>query len=362
MLSWSVLLVVLTALGLQVMPAPDVARPGHGGASIRGRVVDGATKALVAGARVRLNGSSQRGPVLTDEAGEFVFAALNGGTYSFVVERNGYLPTSWPDSSRWVRRADAPIRLAATDNLEGLTLAIERGGVVAGKVMSAAGEPISGAQLSLVGVVPPIYTTRNGMSNDLGDYRIADVPPGRYVLRAHLRTRQGLRSGTREHDLRGLHFGRDMHMDETRVLCGGLFDAGTAFSGLQWDFRAPRAALQSMTAPNAPSPFIADEALTWPNPSTGPRVRWRRPNHGQVMLDGYVLTVTAGPPVLSEGQHVIISAYFDETRGWWVPHGAFEVRDGRVLHLDKRWQTQDYDSVDDFAAALADPPPTKLSE
>ena len=127
-------------------------------------------------------------------------------------------------------------------------------------------------------------------------------------------------------------------------------------------FRAPRAMLRSMTAPSAPSPFIADEPLTWPNPSTGPRVRLRRPNHGQVMLDGYVLTVTSGPPALSEGQHVIISAYFDETRGWWVPHGAFEVRGGRVLHLDARWHTQDYNSVDDFAAALADPPPTKLPE
>ena len=127
-------------------------------------------------------------------------------------------------------------------------------------------------------------------------------------------------------------------------------------------FRAPKASLRLMPDPSAPSPFIVDEALTWPNPSTGPRVRLRRPNHGQVMLDGYVLTVTSGPPALSEGQHVIISASFDETREWWVPHGAFEVRDGRVLHLDKRWQTQDYNSVDEFAAALADPPTTKLPE
>ena len=61
-------------------------------------------------------------------------------------------------------------------------------------------------------------------------------------------------------------------------------------------------------------------------------------------------------------QHVIISAYFDETRGWWVPHGAFEIRGGRVLRLDKRRQTQGYNSVDDFAAALADPPPTEFPE
>jgi hypothetical protein len=188
MLSWSVLLVAVTLIRGQVMPARDAPLPVQGGASIKGRVVDAATKAPVSGARVRLNGPSPRGPVLTDDAGAFVFNGLNGGTYSFVVERNGYLPASWPDSSRWVRRSEGPVRLAANDNLEGLTLAIDKGGVVAGKVISATGEPISGAQLSLVGVVPPIYTTRNGMTNDLGDYRIADVPPGRYVLRAQLRT------------------------------------------------------------------------------------------------------------------------------------------------------------------------------
>jgi hypothetical protein len=91
-------------------------------------------------------------------------------------------------------------------------------------------------------------------------------------------------------------------------------------------------------------------------------VRLRRLYHGRVDLDGGVLTGTSGSPALSEGQHIIISAYLDESRGWWVPHGAFEVRGGRVLRLDMRWRTEDYNSVDDFVAALADPPPTKLPE
>jgi len=136
-----------------------------------------------------LSGASPRGPVLTDSAGAFVFTGLPGGTYSFVVERNGYLATSWPEASRWIRRLgdrEARITLGRTDTLENLTIPIDRGGVVAGKVMSATGEPISGAEVSIASVVPPIYT-RNATSNDLGDYRVADLPPGRYVLRAQLR-------------------------------------------------------------------------------------------------------------------------------------------------------------------------------
>ena len=187
MLSWIVVLGVLAAFGLQAIPARDAVTPGQGGASIKGRVIDAATKAPLPGARVRLSGSAPRGPVLTDSAGAFVFTGLAGGTYSFVIERNGYLATSWPEASRWVRRQEARITLAPTDTLENVTLPIERGGVVAGKVMSAMGEPISGADVSLVGVVPPIYS-RIGTTNDLGDYRVADLPPGRYVLRAHLRT------------------------------------------------------------------------------------------------------------------------------------------------------------------------------
>jgi hypothetical protein len=38
--------------------------------------------------------------------------------------------------------------------------------------------------------------------------------------------------------------------------------------------------------------------------------------------------------------------------------GVFEVRDGRVVALETRMYTLDYDSVDAFAAALANPPPT----
>ncbi len=195
---WSVVLVALAAVGLQVIPPPVSGAAVLGGATIKGRVVDAATKAPLADARVRLSGSSQRGPILTDSAGAFGFGGLPAGTYSFVVERNGYLSTAWPDSSRWIRRREEPIRLAATDNVENVTLAIARGGVVAGKVTAATGEPISGAQISLLGLWPPTYT-RLGTTNDLGDYRVSDLPAGRYVLRAQLRAATGAPGDTPLH-------------------------------------------------------------------------------------------------------------------------------------------------------------------
>jgi len=185
--SWSVVLAALTVFSLQAIPARDAGTPGQGGGTIKGHVVDAATKAPLSGAHVRLSGSSQYGAVLTDDAGAFVFSGLPAGTYSFGIERNGYLSTSWPESSRWIRRHDDPITLAAAATVENVTLAIERGGVVAGRVTSSSGEPLSGAQVSLRGIVPPIYT-RFATTSDLGEYRFADLTPGRYVLRAGVRT------------------------------------------------------------------------------------------------------------------------------------------------------------------------------
>jgi hypothetical protein len=129
-------------------------------------------------------------------------------------------------------------------------------------------------------------------------------------------------------------------------------------------FRGPAtAAARSIPGPtDQSSPFVAAAALTRPGVTTQ-RVLLRRRYHGRVVLDGGVVTATAHPggPTLSVGQHIIVSAYFDDSKRWWSPFGFFEVRDGRVLNIDNRVQTKAYDSVEDFAAALANPPPTTVS-
>jgi hypothetical protein len=125
-------------------------------------------------------------------------------------------------------------------------------------------------------------------------------------------------------------------------------------------FRAPATAARSTPGPpDQSSPFVVGAPLTRPG-VTMPRVRLYRLFHGRIVLDGGVLTATTDPagPTLSVGQHIIVSAYFDSFKGWWSPFGYFEVRDRRVLNLDKRVQTRDYNSVEDFAAALANPPIT----
>jgi len=120
-------------------------------------------------------------------------------------------------------------------------------------------------------------------------------------------------------------------------------------------FRRPEMAARSTPGPtDQSSPFVAGAPLARPG-VTKQRVTLRQRYQGRVVLDGGVLTATGGAPTPSVGQRIIVSAYFDHAKGWWSPYGFFEVRDGRVLHLDNRVQTRDYDSVEDFAAALANP-------
>jgi hypothetical protein len=64
--------------------------------------------------------------------------------------------------------------------------------------------------------------------------------------------------------------------------------------------------------------------------------------------------------MLTPGEHVIVSAYFSSDVAQWRPIGVFTIHDGRVIQLDSDQYVQigNYESVAEFARALASPPPT----
>ena len=123
-------------------------------------------------------------------------------------------------------------------------------------------------------------------------------------------------------------------------------------------FRFPAGSVtRSTPGATMSSPFLPGEPVTRAT-STPLRLRLRAPYHGRVTVEGGSIADRSGFPTLRVGQHVITSAFFNTDLGEWVPFGVFEVRDGRVVALDTRLHTPDYDSVDAFAVALANPPPT----
>ena len=168
-----------------VMPPrdrPPEARVGTG--SIAGRVIDGTTGRPLARARVRLTSGGQpaRGPVLTDADGAFAFSELPAGSHNLVAERNGYLPASFPEN-RSMRTRNRPL-LVGPGETRDVVIAMFRGASLSGRVVDAYGEPVDSA------MVTAHSTGRGGrgglrgqaQTNDLGEFRIPRLTPGRYVV------------------------------------------------------------------------------------------------------------------------------------------------------------------------------------
>jgi hypothetical protein len=105
------------------------------------------------------------------------------------------------------------------------------------------------------------------------------------------------------------------------------------------------------------SPFVATAPVSRAGAAPA-QIRVRALYHGRLALEGGVVTQRTEFRMLEPGEHVILSAYFNRDVGQWLPFGVFTVQKGRVIHLESRLQVGDYETVAQFATALANPPPT----
>ena len=133
----------------------------------------------------------------TDAQGRFKFEQIPPGTYIVSISRDGYVPVE-EQPRRMV------ITVAEGQNLADQTYKMATAGLIAGKIIDADGDPLSGltvlairkgekqsgiggvlAYLSIMGApgsLPGMATT-----NDLGEYRIAGLRAGQYLVIARPR-------------------------------------------------------------------------------------------------------------------------------------------------------------------------------
>ncbi|HEY5426861.1 MAG TPA: carboxypeptidase regulatory-like domain-containing protein, partial [Candidatus Tumulicola sp.] len=90
--------VAFVVAAILIAAASSAARASTTGV-IRGRVVDAATNAPIAGATVIALSPSQRAATTTDGSGVFSFLALNPDTYTLQVEKAGYAAASQPGAT-----------------------------------------------------------------------------------------------------------------------------------------------------------------------------------------------------------------------------------------------------------------------
>ncbi|PYT17238.1 MAG: hypothetical protein DMG59_07915 [Acidobacteria bacterium] len=154
-------------------------------ASVKGKVVNSLTGDPIGKAAVILHRAQAIGSAygaLTEVDGSFALANLESGAYSISVERTGYAAVQ---NKR--HRNLANMTLAPGQELAGLEFQLVPTGVITGRILDANGELVTHASLQLIPVKAgssrreaSLYAT----TNDLGEYRLFNVPPGRYYVKA----------------------------------------------------------------------------------------------------------------------------------------------------------------------------------
>jgi protocatechuate 3,4-dioxygenase beta subunit len=121
----------------------------------------------------------------SDHDGRYLFPRIRPGAYHLQVEKTGYAPLA--DSSR-----ARTVQVVAGQSADDVDVQLQRGAVIAGKVLDSSGEPLPDARVMALRRVsqpgaPPRLMPAGGMgqqTNDIGEFRIAGLPPGEYYVAA----------------------------------------------------------------------------------------------------------------------------------------------------------------------------------
>lgn len=189
----SVLLILCAAAAGQTLePAADTEKPG----TVTGRIVNSVTKEPVRRAEVSLNpivrgdALARRRPMSasTDDDGRYWLRNVEPGVYELDAQKNGFVRSPESQRPRTARLAVVAGQITRAD------VELIPHGVITGRIVDEEGEPVAHAQVSILRsvrrgkrrtLVPHEHS--HYPTNDLGEYRIAGLPPGRYYVAVHYR-------------------------------------------------------------------------------------------------------------------------------------------------------------------------------
>ncbi|MGD9902365.1 MAG: carboxypeptidase regulatory-like domain-containing protein [Vicinamibacterales bacterium] len=173
-------------------PAPGGTPAAQGSAVIRGTVVAMDTGAPLR--RVQIRASSATADVrdarvtTTDDQGRFELRELAAGRYAIFATRAGFVGLQY--GQRRPNERGTPVEVGDGQTVERVTIALPRGGVVAGRVTDEAGEPAAGVRVQVLRYIfAPggrrlLPAGRDDFTDDQGSYRIYGLPPGDYFVSA----------------------------------------------------------------------------------------------------------------------------------------------------------------------------------
>lgn len=172
--------------------APENGNENSAGVSvIRGRVVQAESRKPVRRAQVELLAENRgNGPahhvVVTNERGEFAFKGLSANGFLVNVNAPGFrFQAVKQDRGESSNQFDRPFITVDGMNTVDITIQLQRGAAISGRVTYADGEPVVRSRLVLFqkrGTQVTEFDLGRVFTNDRGEYRIAGLPAGAYLV------------------------------------------------------------------------------------------------------------------------------------------------------------------------------------
>ncbi|HJZ97604.1 MAG TPA: carboxypeptidase-like regulatory domain-containing protein [Candidatus Solibacter sp.] len=123
--------------------------------------------------------------VTSEAEGKYTFANIEPGDFQLTVTHDGYESLRLGDRST---RKSEPIAFAAGDRKADFNLKLIPYGTISGVLVDDEGDPIRNLPISAMrwrytSNGRELFTVKKATSNDLGEYRIFDVPAGKYFVK-----------------------------------------------------------------------------------------------------------------------------------------------------------------------------------
>ncbi len=183
-------------------PAPVGTATVTGRVTVKGEPARGVTVFLQSqpgpGAPPPSGGSASGWPsAKTDEAGRFRFTSVVAGRHTIMAAAPGYVSA---DDSQFGPRGKM-LNVADGENVENVNIALQRGGVITGRITNSQGQPVVEERVTLskldrAGKPQEGFSFGGGsfemyLTDDRGIYRIYGLPAGRYLASVGYVRREG---------------------------------------------------------------------------------------------------------------------------------------------------------------------------
>jgi hypothetical protein len=131
----------------------------------------------------------------TDASGHYSIGGIEPGAYRLNASRTGFLNMQY--NARRPGGSGTALDIARAENKTGVDFRLTPHGVVTGKITDEDGDPLEGVQVQIMRLVynqgrKQLQQHGGESTNDLGEFRLSGIAPGKYYLCAIYRNRMAI--------------------------------------------------------------------------------------------------------------------------------------------------------------------------